>query len=513
MRRSKNIDLSVIIPTLLIILAIVTTLILRPEEARAFIQNLFDGIVGRYGWMYMLACVASFCLLGWITISGYGNFRLGGEDAEPAYSEFAWASMLFTSGVGSSAVILGLMEPLYYLTTPPFGFEPFSETAYEYAHMYGQFHWGPSAWAFYIPAIVVVAVIVYEKKEASLRLGVVPRYMSKNKCVRSFGKVLDVLVQLGILSSISTSIGLAVPAVSILISRFMNIPDNMLLKVFVLAIWIAIFTFSVFRGLDKGIKVLSNINVVLLVAFSGLILVIGGVNDICKMEVNSVGLYCQEFLRLNTWLDPFGTGDFQKMWTIFYWGWWLAFMPMMALFTVRISKGRSLKKVIWMQLVWGSLGCWACFMIFGGYSLKLQKTGQLDLAGILLKDGQNTAILEILQNLPAAPVMMVLFCALIFIFLATTIDSAAYVLASGSVKNLKINDQPSRAMRIFWAAVLAVLSISLMLLNQLTAVQTVSLVAGFPLIFVQLYLVWASIRILRDHHNHTGLFAEEASEK
>ena len=510
MRTSKNIDYKIVVPTLAVILAIVVGLMWQPDLAKAMIQRLYDGIVGRFGWMYMLACIASFLLLGYITVTGYGDFRLGGEEAEPAYSEFAWGSMLFTSGVGSSAVILGLMEPIYYLTEPPFGLEPFSQEAYEYAHMYGQFHWGPSAWAFYIPAIVVVALIVYEKQDPSLRLGVVSKYLGKSRLGRASGKLLDILVQLGILASISTSIGLAVPAVSILISRFLGIPDDLMLKVLVLGVWIAIFTFSVFRGLDKGIRVLSNINVVLLAVFAGIILIFSGVNDIFKMEVNSVGLYFQQFLRLNTWLDPFGSGDFQKMWTIFYWGWWLAFMPMMALFIVRISKGRTLKQVIWMQLVWGSLGCWACFMIFGGYSLKLQNTGALDLAGTLASEGQNAAILQIIRNMPGAPVMMFFFCVLIFIFLATTIDSAAYVLASGSVRNLRINEQPSRGMRIFWAAALAVLSIALLAINELKAVQTLSLIAGFPLIFVQFYFCWASIKLLRDRRKRIGIFHQDS---
>ena len=110
-------------------------------------------------------------------------------------------------------------------------------------------------------------------------------------------------------------------------------------------IWISIFTFSVFRGLDRGIKLLSDINVVLLILFGSVLLILGPTIDILKMEVNSIGLYLQDFVRINTWLDPFGSGEFQEMWTIFYWGWWLTFMPLMALFIVRTSRGRTLRSV------------------------------------------------------------------------------------------------------------------------------------------------------------------------
>lgn len=508
--KKRNIDLSVVIPTLVLIGCIAVGFLVAPELSKALIQRVYDALAGNLGWLYVLACIASFLLLGWVTFSKVGDIRLGGPDAEQAYSEFEWASMLFTSGVGSSVVILGFLEPLYYLSQPPFGMEPFGTEAYEYAHMYGQFHWGPSAWAFYIPAIIAVSILVFQKKEPSLRLSVVTKYLGKGKASRIAGKLLDIFVQFGIVAGISTAMGLAVPVISLLISNTFNIPNGMLLKVVIVLIWIAIFSFSVFRGLDKGIKVLSNFNMVLLIVFLGIVLFMGGFNDIMKMEVNSMGLYVQNFVRLNTWLDPFGSGEFQKMWTIFYWGWWLTFMPMMALFTVRISRGRSLKKVVWMQLIWGSLGCWACFMIFGGYALKIQQSGALDLAASLAQNGQDVTLEMLLHNMPMAPVMVVLFCVLIFIFLATTIDSSAYVLASGSSKNLKIDEQPSRKMRIFWAGVLAVLSISLLVINQLKAVQTLSLLAGFPLIFVQLYLVWAAVRLMKDHHNKTGVFAPDA---
>lgn len=507
MSRSKQkIDRAVLLPTLLLTVCISAGLILFPQQARLIIQSIYDTIVGRFGWLYMVACIASFGLLGWITFSGMGNFRLGGENAKPAYSEFEWASMLFTSGVGSSAVILGFMEPIYYLQTPPFGLTPECQEAYEYAHMYGQFHWGPSAWAFYVPAIVVVGVIVYYKNEPTLRLSIATRYMGKGKAMPVLGKALDILVQFGIVSSISTSLGLAVPVMSRILSDTFHIPDSLWLKIAIIGIWVAIFSVSVFCGLDKGIKRLSNINIVLLLFFGAVVMVVTGISDVFKMELNSIGLYFQNFIRLNSWTDPFGSGDFQKMWTIFYWGWWLAFMPMMALFTVRISRGRTLKHVIWMQLVWGSLGCWLCFMVFGGHTLKLQKTGQLDLLSLLGESGQDAAVAKILESLPAPRFMVILFCILIFVFLATTIDSAAYVLASGSVTGLSINEQPARRYRIFWAAVLAVLSIALMVVNQLKSVQTLSLIAGLPMIFVQFYLCWAAYRLLKDRAAKRGLF-------
>ena len=507
--KKKNVDWWVVIPTLLLILFISINLITNPEISKGIIDKIYNITIDKFGWLYMLACISAFGLLLWVTFSGYGEVKLGKIEDKPEHNEFEWASMLFCSGVGAGVVILGFMEPIYYLQSPPFGIQAFSTEAYEYAHMYGQFHWGPSAWAFYIPAIVAVGMMVYKKNEPALKMSVVTKYTIKGKVSKPVGRIIDVFVQFGIIAGISTSLGLGVPVVSLLIAQTFNIPNDMKLKIVIIFLWIAMFTISVFRGLEKGIKKLSNINMALVFIFSIFVLFACGIGDIFSMEINSVGLYFQKFIRMNTWGDPFGDGSFQKMWTIFYWGWWLAFMPLMALFIVKISKGRTLKRVIWMQLIWGSLGCWTCFMIYGGYSLKIHQSGRLNLVDMLNTQGQDVTILELIKTMPMSMLSLVVFCILIFVFLATCIDSAAYVLASGSAENLEIDEQPSRFSRVFWAGILAVLSISLLVINQLKAVQTMSLIAGLPLAIFQIYMCYASIKFLKDYKHKTGVFEEE----
>ncbi|NLL03515.1 MAG: hypothetical protein GX269_04370 [Clostridiales bacterium] len=336
--------------------------------------------------------------------------------------------------------------------------------------------------------MVAIALIVYKENIPELRLSVVNNYMSNSKASRFFGKAIDVFVMVAILCGISTSLGLAVPIMSNLISTMFSIPNSLGLKIFIVAIWIIIFTTSVFRGLDKGIKILSDINIIILIVFASIIFIAGPSIDILKMEVNSIGLFAENFIRINTWTDPFGSGDFQKMWTYFYWGWWLTFMPLMALFIVRVSRGRTIRNVVVQQLVWGSLGCWFCFAIFGGYSLYIQKSGAIDIVYLLENYGQEEAMAQILNTIPFTKILVVVFCVLLFVFLATTIDSAAYILATNCSRNLSINSQPSRIVRIFWALVLAVLSIGLLVVDELTAVQTIALIASLPLIPIQFYM-------------------------
>ena len=495
---SNKMDYGIAVPTVVIIFMVFGVLAIWPDEMRVIINQIYEVLVQKMGWSFLVINVLAFAVLIWLSISGYGNIVLG-ETEKPEYSNFSWASMLFTSGVGSSAVILGFIEPLYYVKEPPFNILPYSKDAYEYAHLYGQFHWGASAWAFYIPAIIAVGLVVYKAKVPELRLSSVIKVMCAGKKSGGVRKIIDIMVMIGVLGGISTSLGLAVPVISSIFSKVFKLENNLQLQIVVLLSWVLLFSFSVFRGLDKGIKLLSDLNIALLFLFLLVMFNVGTFTDIVKMEMNSVGLYFQNFARMSTWTDPFGSGEFQEMWTIFYWAWWLTFMPLMALFIVRISRGRKLISVVWHQLIWGTLGCWACFGVFGGVSLGMQKGENIDLAMTLEKYGQEAVVIQILENVPHKEIVGILFCLLVFIFLATTIDSAAYVLASNSCKNMLHHEQPKRIYRIFWAGILALLSIGLLIIGELKAVQTMSLIASIPLIPVQLYLCWSGIKLAKKY--------------
>lgn len=196
---------------------------------------------------------------------------------------------------------------------------------------------------------------------------------------------------------------------------------------------------------------------------------------------------------MSTYTQPFGSGEFTKDWTVFYWGWWIAFMPMMGMFVGKISRGRSIKNVMWGQMIWGSLGCCFSFMIFGGYSLYLQKSGRVDLVSILNNEGQSQAIIAILKTLPMAKIMMLFLCIVCFVYLATTIDSCAYVLAGATTKKLSPTGEPARWNRLFWALLFCILSIALMLIGGIESVKIMSVVTGLPLIFV-LFLLMVSVK-------------------
>ena len=496
----EQMDKKVYFISLAIVILMVAALILVPDVVKIVIETAFDFCVNKFGWLYILVSVFCFALFFYLYFGEYGNIKFGAPEDKPRFSTFSWAAMIFTSGAGSSTIILGFAEPIYYLTNTPFHIKAMSNKAYEYAHMYGQFHWGFSAWAFYNPAIVAIAYVMYVRKENSIRLSNACRSVLHKKSDGWLGHIVDILVVFGIVGSISTSLGIGAPVLSDIIREVFGIPAqyDFTVKIIVLIIWVLIFGTSVYLGLDKGIQRLSNINVVLAFIFMGLILLIGPTMQIFKMEVNSIGLYASDFIKMSTYTDPFGEGKFSSEWTVFYWGWWIAFMPMMGMFVGKISRGRTIKNVMWGQLLWGTLGCCCSFMIFGGYSLYLQQSGKVDLATILAEEGNSGAIIAILQTLPMSKIMMLFLCIVCFVYLATTIDSCAYVLAGTTTKRLSYKEDPARWNRILWAVLFCVLSIGLMIIGGLEAVKTISVLTGLPLIAVLIVLMVSVKRMLKE---------------
>lgn len=512
----EKIEKKVFFPAVIILAVIIIPLYLAPEVSNKIISSVFEFCTGRLGFLYLLACLVSFGFLIWLTVSKHGNVKLGAAEDKPQYSNLSWIAMLFTAGVGTSIVILGFLEPIYYVSGPPFDLEPFSKQAYEYAHMYGQFHWGLSAWAFYNPAIIATAYMMFVLKKPGMRLSIACEPVLKKRSRGFLGNVIDMLVIFGIVGSISTSLGIGAPVLSVIIREVFGISQSydFVVRIVVLIIWVCIFGTSVYLGLDKGIQKLSNINVVLAFVFMAIVLFVGPTTDIFKMEVNSLGLYASDFVKMSTYTDPFGSGKFTQEWTVFYWGWWLAFMPMMGMFVGRISRGRTVRNVVWGQLIWGSLGCCVSFMIFGGYSLFLQETGRVDLASILQSEGQSAAIVAILQTLPMPKLMMIFLCIVCFVYLATTIDSCAYVLAGTTMKRLKGDEEPARWNRIFWAILFCLLSIGLMLIGGLEAVKTISVLTGLPLIAVLILLIISVKKMLtgEDKRKKSGAALEQKPE-
>ena len=456
-----SLDMRVFVPSMAVLIAIVTPLILFPESGPAMVSAAFSFATGQFGWLYLLAGLGAVLFLIGLAASKYGNVRLGGPDDKPEFSYFSWIAMIFCGGIGIAIVNWAWVEPIYYFTGPPFGVVPKSSEAAEWALTYGQFHWGITPWAIYCLPAVPIAYSMFVRRQPGVRLSVAARGVLGHHADGWLGVLLDAIVVFGVVGGVGTSLGLAVPLVSKLAGSVLGVEPSLGLDLSILAIWTLIFGGSVWFGLSKGIRILSDINVVLALALLFFTAIVGPSLFMVNGWVNSLGQMLSNFITMSLWTDPVSHSTFPQDWTIFYWAWWIAYAPMMGLFVARISRGRTIRELIVAELVWGSLGCWVFFAVWGGYALDLQISGRLDVSAILSTEGIPATVQAILGTLPLSGLVTVVFIVLCFIFLATTLDSAAYVLASVTSRKLSGYQEPKRLIRITWALILATVGIVL----------------------------------------------------
>ncbi len=473
-------------------------LLLYPEASTAFLERLYAYIANEFGVLYLLASVGAISFLVWLACSRFGCLRLG-DDTQPEFSELSWAGMLFCAGVGAGLLYWCGVEWAYYFDAPPFGAEPRSTEAAEWASTYGLFHWGFTAWAFYCLPAIAIAYPYYSRKLDVLRFSVSCHWFLKGKQQGPLARSIDLLFMIALLGGAASSLGFSTPMIAAALAWLFGIDPGNTLEIAVIFVCILLFAISVWAGLKKGIKRLSDINVGLAFALLAFILVAGPTVFLVKTSLNSIGMMAQNFFRMNFWTDPFTDSGFVESWTIFYWAWWIAFAPYVGLFVTRISRGRSIRQVIAGMLIWGSLGSWLFYMIMGNYGLFLELSGKIDFTGIMSSQSGNAAIVAMLETLPGAAIVIGLFSVIAIIFAATTYDSASYTLASSATLHLKAGDDPARWHRVFWAIALGIMPVALMLLgSSLRPIQVILLVVSLPILFVGIVMSVALQRTLRD---------------
>ncbi len=479
-----------------IILVVCIPLAASPETAGAVLQRAYDFIASEFGIVYLLAGVATIAFLLWLAVSRHGSVRLGEPDETPEFGNISWIAMLFCAGVGAGLMYWCVIEWAYYFDAPPFGVEPRSPAAAEWASTYGLFHWGFSAWAFYCLPTVAIAYPYYRRRLDVLRFSLSCNWFLAGREHGVTARTIDFLFMIAIIGGAASSLGFSTPMIAACIAWLIGVEPTFGLEVGVVVLCVSLFAGSVWLGLNRGIKRLSDLNLGLAFGLLLFILLAGPTVFLLKTSLNGVGMLTQNFLRMNFWTDPFTESRFVEDWTVFYWAWWIAFAPYVGMFITRISRGRTIRQVIFGMLVFGSLGCWIFYMAFGNYGLYQELSGSLAFTDILQNKGGDAAIVATLETLPLAPVVIALFAGVALIFSATTYDSASYTLASSATLHLKAGDDPARWHRLFWAFALGLMPIVLMFIGGLKVIQVTLLVVSLPILVVGVIMSVALVKSL-----------------
>jgi BCCT family betaine/carnitine transporter len=475
-------------------------LLLSVDNAAAMLQSLYDYIAIEFGIFYLLASVAAISFLVWLAASRFGNVKFGDADTAPEFPTLSWVAMLFCAGVGAGLMYWCATEWAFYYDSPPFGAEPRSPEAAEWASTYGLFHWGFTAWAFYCLPAIAIAYPYYVGKKDKLRFSLSCNWFLRGREHGAAARFIDFLFMIALIGGASTGLGFSAPMIAACLAWLLDIETSFGLEVAVMGICVGLFVISVWLGLQRGIKRLSDINMYLALGLLLFILLVGPTVFLLKTSLNGLGVMTQNFLRMNFWTDPFTDSGFVESWTIFYWAWWIAFAPYVGLFITRISRGRTIRQVITGMLIFGSLGSWIFYWIIGNYALFLQLDGQLDFVSIMNTVSGSAAIVATLETLPIAPLVIGVFAIVSIVFAATTYDSASYSLASSATLHLEAGDDPARWHRVFWAFALAVLPISLMFIGGLKTMQVILLIVSLPILVVGVLMSVSLVKSLKADH-------------
>jgi len=473
-------------------------LAIAPEASAIVIQSTYTWVAEALGPLYLWAGTSTFFFVTYVALSRHGRVVLGPGPRDPEFDDFSWFSMLFCAGIASGLLYWGVIEWAYYYQSPPYGAAVGSPTALEWATSYPLFHWGFTAWSFYALPTVAIAYACHRRGEGSYRLSTACRPVLGSQTEGFLGRAIDVFFIVGILGGAGTSLGLSTPMLAEGTAQLFGTVRSYVLDVSIVLGCAIIFSISVYIGLERGIRILSNVNLLLSLGLIAFVFVAGDTLFILKASTSSIGHVLQNFFRMNLWADPFMKTGFVEDWTVFYWAWWIAYAPFIGLFVARISRGRTVRQVILGMIFLGTAGSWIFFMILGNYALGLQLSGELPVVEILDQHGAPAAIIAVVSSLPVAPLSLGLFCVIALLYLATTFDSAAYTISSGASRDLGATGHPSRGHRSFWALAVAVLPIALMAVGGLKSLQTVSLVASVPLLGVGVLLAMSLLRRLRD---------------
>ena len=365
----SRIDWPSFVTSVALIVVVCVMLLLGADSARDYLETLYDFIANEFGILYQLASVAAISFLVWLAASRFGHIKLGDPDEEPEFPTLSWIAMLFCAGIGAGLMYWCVIEWSYYYDNPPFGLEPRGVEATEWASTYGLFHWGFTAWAFYCLPAIAIGYPYYVRKLDILRFSVGCNWYLKDNDHGPVARVIDFLFIIAMIGGAATSLGFSTPMIAACIAWLAGIESSFELEVGVMLLCVSLFVFSVWLGLSKGIKRLSDINLYLALGLLLFILVVGPTVFIVQTSLNGVGLMVQNFVRMNFWTDPFTESGFVESWTIFYWAWWVAFAPYVGLFITRISRGRTIRQVITGMLVFGSMGTWVFYMVIGNYAL------------------------------------------------------------------------------------------------------------------------------------------------
>lgn len=480
-------DLWVLVPTAVIALIVVVWGSFYTVSFESAAGRAFDLVVHTVGWLFILVSTAVVGYTAYLAFSRFGGIRLGGDDERPEYSTRSWIAMMFAAGMGIGLMFYGVSEPLTHYQTPP----PGQEQQFDGAMATTVFHWTLHPWSMYAVVGLALGLAAYRYKRSHLISQAFVPLIGETRANGWMGKVLDVAAVVATVFGTAASLGLGALQIRAGLNETGTIDGGgIALVAGVIVVLGGVFLVSAASGIGNGVRILSNINLVLAVVLALFVAIFSGaLFFMLDLIPTTVGAYISDFVHMATRTAASENGEaaqWLSAWTVFYWAWWISWSPFVGMFLARISRGRTVREfIIGVVLVPSTLSL-VWFSIFGGFALYLEDVGRS-----VFGDGSlEPQLFNLLRELPLAPVLMVVAMVLIAVFFVTSADSASIVMGGMAQRGV---ENPSRWLVMLMGSFTAAVAIIMLVAGDgggdaLSSLQNMTIIAASPFVLVLIAL-------------------------
>ncbi|MDM1782575.1 BCCT family transporter [Acinetobacter indicus] len=486
-----NVNPNVFVSTVVIIAIFLGLVLFAPDTFQGLTQQLNQWITSSFSWFYVLSVAIFLIVLIYIALSDMGKIKLGPDHSQPAYHSGSWFAMLFTAGMGIGLMFFGVAEPVMHYVTPPIG-EPQTLVAAQQSMRITFFHWGLHAWAVYTLVGLALAYFAYRHNlPLKIRSALYP--LIGNRIYGPIGDGVDTFATIGTIFGVATTLGFGVTQINSGLNYLFGIEQQPSTQIVLIIVVSSMAALSVFFGLDKGVKRLAELNLLLALLLLIFVFLAGPSIYLLQTTIQATGQYVSNLFSMTFNLYAYQPSGWIGGWTIMYWAWWISWSPFVGMFIARVSEGRTVREFIvgvlliptGFTLIWmGFMGNAALHSIIHEANTSLLEAVQRD---------SSVALFEFLGSLPFSSVTSIVATLLVMLFFVTSADSGSLVT---DYLTAKTENSPVWQ-RLFWTLVMALLAITLLLVGGLEALQSATIMSALPFTLIMLLICWGLLKALR----------------
>ncbi|MDD4752026.1 MAG: BCCT family transporter [Desulfitobacteriaceae bacterium] len=486
-------DHTVYVVSLVVTFLVVLWAILAQTSFENAANALLDFLSNSFGWSYLISMLLFVAFALYLAFSKYGRVKLGPDDSKPDFRNASWFAMLFGAGMGIGLVFWGVAEPISHFVAPP-GIEPGSVEAANFAMNASFVHWGIHPWANYSIIGLALAYFQFRKNRPGLISSIFEPLIGEEGVRGPVGKLIDILAVIATVAGVATSLGLGTLQINSGLNCLFAIPENQLVQISIISIITVIFIWSAVSGIEKGIKKISDINLYLAFGILILSILVGPTVKMMNAFLGSLGQYLNGFIQQSLYIEPFGDNSWLNGWRIFYWAWWIAWAPFVGTFIARISRGRTIREFVLGVIIAPSIASFIWFAVFGVLGLDLFFTERTTMDTLkAVAAAPETGFFIVMKNYALGSFISFIAVFLLGTFFITSANSATFVL---SMLTSEGNLDPTNTKKVIWGLIQSLLATALLIAGGLQSLQTASVAAAFPFIFVMIFACVSMIKVL-----------------